>query len=92
MKLSLNQRGSSHLVMLLGVAILAVVVLAGYRVMSHANQGSPASTTVSAKETRIPNDIKTSADISKAQAALETTDVDKNVNPEQLDGDLNAVL
>lgn len=90
MKVSLNQRGSSHLVLVLAALVIVAVGAVGYKVMN-SNQGTPSTSVASSNEAKVPDSIKSTADVKKAQAALQSTDVDKNVNPNQLDKDLNAL-
>ncbi len=89
MKLN-NQRGSSHIVLILGVVVVVAVAAVGYRVVSSTDTGT-ANTSISAK-TSEPASIKSSADIKKASAALDDTAIDGSVNPAQLDRDLNSLL
>ena len=93
MKFSTNQKGSSHLVVLLLVVLVAVVGFAGYRVMknqdasvaSTANESTVAASTVPAK-------IKTKPQAQQASKALDAEAIDKTLDSTQLDSDLNSVL
>ena len=86
---TLNQRGSSHLVLILAVIVLAGVSFAGYRVMNSSEASTPDVVSSKAGE---PDSIKSTADVKKASAALEDTAIDGPVNPAQLDSDMQSLL
>lgn len=86
---TLNQRGSSHIILVLAVIVVAAAGFAGYRVMN-ASQASPTSSLRS--KTSEPASIKSSADLHKASAALDATSIDGAVNPAELDSDMSALL
>lgn len=89
MNISTNQRGSSHLVLLLGLLVISVAGFVGYRVMQ---VDSPiVSTAPALLSSDGPKTIKSSADLKKAESALDNTAIDGGVNPGALDSDLNAV-
>ncbi len=92
MKYSLNQRGSSHIVALLAVVVVAGVGVIGYRVMSKPATSASNSPLASNSSAEVPTTFKTKADVRKADAALSKTAVDGSVNPAQLDDDLNSLL
>lgn len=87
MKVSLNQRGSSHLVMLLVLGVIVAVGAVGYRVMNSTETYVP-QPAVSTPETKVPKDIKSNVDLKKASAALDSTNIDGDVNPNQLGKEL----
>lgn len=89
-----NERGSSHLVIVLAVVVLAGVGLVGYRVMTSGNQAtkktaSPAAATI---QTAAPGKISSKADVQQATKALDETPVDNSLDPKQLDGDLSDLF
>lgn len=94
-RIHLDQRGSSHIVALLFVVIVAAVGFAAYRVMS-ANKNSSsvanAPTNTLTKPLAAPADIKSKADVQQAAKALDSDQLDKNLDPSQLDSDLNSLL
>lgn len=90
MRNKLNQRGSSHIVLLLAVVVVAVVAFAGYRVMN-ANNPSEPSDTASASAS-VPAKLTSKADVLKADKALDQTAIDSSVNPDTLNNDLNSLL
>lgn len=80
-----NQRGSSHLVIFVAIAVIVLVGLIGFRVSSSrdvADNSSPSFS--SSKQTTIKN----TADVKKAQNELDSTTMD---SPDQLDQDLNSL-
>ncbi len=91
MKYSLNQRGSSQLVAILAVAVIAAVGVVGYRVVSQPSN-EQSSTPVVSSSAKVPTTIKSKSDVRKADAALNSTAIDSSVNPNQLDSDLNSLL
>jgi hypothetical protein len=86
MKYSLNQRGSSHLVLVLAVVVIAVVAAVGYRVL----QKEDVATTTTSTSTATPAKLNSAADVDKASSELDSTNVD-DVNPNQLDSDLESL-
>lgn len=89
MKLSTNQKGSSHLILILAVFVIAGVSYAAWRV------GHTSKTVSSANTQNVPattGKITTKADVLKASKALDQEKIDKNINPNQLDEELNASL
>jgi hypothetical protein len=87
MKTSFNQRGSSHLILLVAVLVIAAVAFVGFRVR---NDDSPLISSTSNGNTNLPKAINSPADLNKADKALDATNVD-SVNPNQLDSELNSL-
>lgn len=91
MKLSKDDRGIAHFVLvLLAVAVIAAIAFAGYRVMNNGGAGSKTATSES-KQVAVPDQIKTRADLTQADKALDTMPIDNGVNPDSLNNDLNAL-
>ena len=86
MSISLNQRGSSHLVLILAVAVIAAVGVVGYRVVSTNSDSAPATTAVTTTTKNASSTVKS------ANSDLNSTNVDTSINPDQLDSDLKSVL
>ncbi len=89
-RLNSNQNGFGFVAVLAVVALLGVVAFAGLRVMSANQVDSSVSSLTRAHN--VPAKIQTSADITKASAALDATPIDTGVNPNQLDKDINSLL
>lgn len=88
---TLGQRGSSHIVLILAVVVIAAVGVAGYRVMQ-TDEPIVTNTTLPPRNTDAPDSIKSSADLKKAEASLDSTANDSSINPNQLDEDINSLL
>ncbi|MEO8104729.1 MAG: hypothetical protein ABI602_00120 [Candidatus Saccharibacteria bacterium] len=90
-RLHSNQNGFGFVAIFAVVALLGVVAFAGLRVMNANNQVDSSVSSLTRVHS-VPAKIQTSADLTKASAALDATPVDTGVNPDQLDKDLNALL
>jgi hypothetical protein len=91
MKTSSNQAGSGHLVLLVALAVIVVVGVVGYRVAHNTDTGTTTNLNpVSASA--VPATIKSTADLKKADQALDSTTIDNSVNPNQFDNDINSLL
>lgn len=90
MNILTNQRGSSHLAALLGVAVIVVIGVVGYRVMKTTDTGNIVSS-ATRSTSKAPDSIKSTADLKQAGSALDSTAIDGSVNPNQLDGELNSL-
>ncbi|HET8670925.1 MAG TPA: hypothetical protein VFM05_09960 [Candidatus Saccharimonadales bacterium] len=83
----LTQRGSGHLVAILAVLVVVAAGFVGYQVVTNEEQGSK----YTQKQTQtVPDTLKTTKDIDQASASLDTYDND--LDPDQLDEDLNSIL
>ena len=93
MKLLQHQKGSSHLVLILAVTVLAAVGVIGYRVTQNGTDTSVASTSVApVKNSDAPDKIQSAADLKQAEASLDSDAIDSKVNPNQLDSNIDALL
>jgi predicted negative regulator of RcsB-dependent stress response len=91
MKVSRNQSGIGHLVLILSLVVVAAVAFAGYRVVKNSDNGN-SSDQASTAYTAVPDKISNKADLQKASQALDNTAIDSSVNPSSLDNDLNSLL
>jgi uncharacterized protein HemX len=89
MKSRLNQNGSAHLVAILAVIVIALTGVVGYRVMQLQNKDKVADTdtTQTADGT-----LESSADLQDAEDAIDADESDTNLDPAQLDSDLDNLL
>lgn len=85
-----NQRGSSHIVAVLGVLVIALVAFAGYRVLNTVEPEASSDTAV-VSENKIPSKIDSDADVKKAENALNSTAIDSDINPDTLNDDINSL-
>lgn len=92
MKTIQHQRGSSHLMLILAVAVIAAIGVVGYRVTQTDTSSVESTSVAPAKNTSAPTAIKTSADLKKAEASLDSATIDSSLNPNQLDNDISALL
>ncbi len=85
----LNQSGSHVVALLVVVAALAIVGLAGYKVMQARN-------TVDTQQTaaQVPAAINNAADLQQANKVLDdsSAQLDSGLDDSQLDADLNSML
>ena len=86
-----NQKGSTHIVAVVGVLVIAVAGFVGYRVLNANQTESAGSAKPVATQSTVPKKISTKADVIKASKALDETAIDGSVNPNQLDQDLNSL-
>jgi hypothetical protein len=78
-----NQKGSGHIVAIVGVLVIAVVAFAGYRVLSASKTDASNDTSAvktSSAEVAAPATVKTKADVTKATSALDSTEIDGSLN------------
>lgn len=89
MRLINDQRGASHIVAILAVVVIAAVGVVGYRVMN--NDKTSTETATTSQSSNDPATIESKADVVKADKQLDSTSLN-DVDPSQLDGDINSVL
>lgn len=90
MRISLNQRGAGHIVLLVAVTVVVAAGIVGYRVMQN-NSPDATSRGSSKAEKPVPAKIDSKSDLQQASKALNSTDIDSSVNPNQLSSDLNGL-
>lgn len=95
MKTPLNQKGASHIVAVLAVVVIAAVGVIGYQVMQ-ANSDSTTDTASNNSSSESANTsgkakIQSRADVQQASSDLDNTSLN-DVDPSQLDADLNSIL
>jgi hypothetical protein len=92
MKVSSDQKGIGHWLLLGALTLIVVVGVAGYRVAHNTNTGSTDNTSISHSTKATPTAIKSKADVKAAAQTLDNTAIDSSVDPHQLDSDLNSLL
>lgn len=86
-----NQTGFSHMILVLAVVVIAVLAVVAYRVAN--NQEEDTATSVSKKSSvAAPDTIKSNSDLSKTQAAVKDTPIESDLNPADLNEDVNSLL
>jgi hypothetical protein len=91
MSISRNQQGIAHLTGILVILVLLIVGVVGYRVVRANTDNQLSNNESSLSESSVPNSFKSTADVTRADKALEKTSVDDSLNPNQLDSDINAL-
>jgi hypothetical protein len=87
-----DQRGVGFFATFVLLAVLVAVGLIGYKVVSNTNAKNDVAITGGTSKSAVPKTIHSSADLQQASSALDATNIDSSVNPDQLDADLNALL
>lgn len=82
--MKLNSKGIAHLVVVLIVVVVGVVGFAGYYVATHKKTSEKTSQDIPAK-------IESKSDLDQASKALDSGS-DSELDPSQLDDDLNDLL
>lgn len=85
-----NQQGFGFVFLLLAVVVVGLVAFAALRVQG--NSATVADSTQVSSKTKVPTKLESPADLQKASKALDETQVDSGVNPDQLDSDLDSLL
>ena len=86
------EAGVGHLLVLLAVVVIAAVAVVGYRVINSQNDTLGNTGPTAPKADLAPADIKSSSDLKAAESALNQSNVDKDLDPAQLDSDINSLL
>jgi Tfp pilus assembly protein PilX len=86
-----RQTGFAHLALLILLVVAAVVAFAGYKVVKN-HQDQTAANKTSTAVIESAGTIKSAADLDSAAATLNNESVDSDLNPSQLDSDVNSVL
>lgn len=86
-----SQSGLGAIAILLVIVVIAVIGLAGYRVKSGL-YNSNSSSSPSASSAAAPKAIKNKADLRQANRAVQSLPISKDLNPDQLNGNVQALL
>lgn len=88
-----SEQGVGHLALLLGVVVIAAVAFVGYRVATDKNSdNSSKSSQVTTSDTAVPQTISSAKDLDQAQSAVNNSNLDGDLNPSQMDSDVNSLL
>lgn len=88
MKIVNNQAGVGHIVAILAVVVISAVGFIGYRVITMDDATETASQSVQSSQ---KEKITSKADVEQASKQIDATTLD-DVDPAQLDSDLNSIL
>ena len=88
MKVANNQAGVGHLVAILAVVVIGAVGFIGYRVATMEDSGETSTQSV---QSTTQSEVTTKADVEQASQDIDATSLDE-VDPAQLDSDLNSIL
>jgi Tfp pilus assembly protein PilX len=83
------QQGFAHLGLLLLLIVVVVIALIGYKVWNN-HSSTPANTAATTASQTQP--IRTTADLDKAEATLNNTNLDNDLNPDSLNQDVSSLL
>ncbi|MBX4197622.1 hypothetical protein KW801_03665 [Candidatus Saccharibacteria bacterium] len=86
-----KQNGFAHLALILLLMVVAVVAFAGYKVVKN-RQDNTAANQTSTSLIQSAGVIKSSADLDSATTTLNNQNVDNDLNPDQLNSDVSALL
>lgn len=90
---SKSESGIAHVVLLLLIlGVIAVIVVIGLRVVEKQNVGESSSLPVASTTTTASSAIKSTSDLNAAKSSLSKTNVDKDVNPDSFNDDIDSVL
>jgi uncharacterized protein HemX len=91
MKVTRNQQGIGHFAGLVVILVVLAIGVVGYRVVRSNSDSQISNNDSTLSSNSVPKAIKDTADVTKADKALDATSIDSSVNPNQLDSDLNAL-
>ena len=91
MNIKRTSKGFAHLSLLLLVLVVAVVAFAGYKVVKNRQVKTTANQTSTAI-IQSAGQIKNTADLDNAANTINSQNVDGDLNPNDLNGDVNALL
>jgi len=86
-----NNSGAAHFLLLGALLIVAVAGFAAYRV-SQNQKDDVASQSTTATRATVPETIQNNDDLTQAEAAAKAASVDSDLDPAQLDNDIDSLL
>ncbi|HET8709704.1 MAG TPA: hypothetical protein VFL85_05525 [Candidatus Saccharimonadales bacterium] len=88
-----NQAGFGHVMLLVGIVVVAAVAFAAWRVMD-ARQPAATDTATTTTATALPDKIESVDDLAKVSKSLDqgAAQLDHSLDGSQLDADINAML
>ena len=92
MKLNRNQAGNSHLVVIVGVVVIAAIIVVGIKVSKNSvDSTSTAANSNTSTAVVEPDYINSLGDIKQADKALDNIGVAGSVDPTSFDQDIEAL-
>lgn len=85
-----NQAGFAFVAILLAVVAVGLISFAAVRIKGSGTNVSSSASLIT--RTKVPAKISNSADVKRAAKALDETPIDRGVNPDQLNNDLDSIL
>jgi hypothetical protein len=92
MKVKLNQKGFAHLALVLLAVVLAVAAFAGYTVYQNRQDTIEANKTSTAVTGAHVQVINSKADLDTATNQLNNASLDNDLNPDDLNSDIDNLL
>jgi hypothetical protein len=87
----LNNQGVGHIVGIVLLVVVVAVAAIGYRVAQNSDANQVSSTS-EAPGVVVPDKIQSTADVKKADRALDNSGIDGSVDPSTLDQDIDSLL
>ena len=87
-----SEAGLSHILLFVLIIVVAgLVVLVGYRVMNKSSEDQQASNATPSSVSEV-GPITSKAELESAEAEVDSADIDSELNPAELDEDINDLL
>jgi hypothetical protein len=86
-----DQRGVGHIIGIVLLLVIVGVAAIGYRV-AQTSDANTVSDTATPAAVIVPSKIQSTADVKKADRALDNSGIDGSVDPSSLDNDINSLL
>lgn len=91
MKNAKSQKGFGHVLLLLLLVVVVAVGAVAYRVVKNQNTVSLSNETTSTTVNKVP-EIHSAADLQKAETSVSNENIDGDLNPDQLNDDIDSLL
>lgn len=87
-----TQKGFAHLALLLLLVVVVAAAYVGYKVVKSHQQAATSSQTSTGVTKPVSATIKSTTDLDKASATLNSQDIDSQLNPDSLNNDVQSLL
>ena len=88
MKLKHNQKGFGHLLVLCAIVVIAAIAFVAYRVNNSENDNAIQK----ASQSAAPETIQSTEDLTATESAVDQAPVDSDLNPDDLNEDVDSLL